>query len=54
MLSEGGRLSYPVVSLAPISWRTLRLPALRARIAYHRMRDSMSSRSLGGDRGRRA
>ena len=54
MLSEGGRLSYPVASLAPISWQALRLPVLRAAIAYHRMRDGMASRTLGADRGKRA
>jgi glycine/D-amino acid oxidase-like deaminating enzyme len=54
MLSEGGRLSYPVASLAPISWQALRVPMLRAAIAYHRMRDTISSRSLGAERGRRA
>jgi glycine/D-amino acid oxidase-like deaminating enzyme len=53
MLTEGGRLSYPVASLAPISWQSLRVPVLRAAIAYHRMRDTISSRSLGADRGRR-
>lgn len=53
MLSEGGRLSYPVASLVPISLRALRLPVLRAAIAYHQMRDTMSNRSVGADRGSR-
>ena len=53
MLSEGGRLSYPVATLAPISWQALRVPMLRAAIACHRVRDTIASRSLG-DRARRA
>jgi glycine/D-amino acid oxidase-like deaminating enzyme len=53
MLSAGGRLSYPVASLVPISLRSLRVPVLRASMAYHRLRDTMSNRSLGVDRGSR-
>jgi glycine/D-amino acid oxidase-like deaminating enzyme len=42
MLLEGGRLSYPVASLAPIPWRALRGPVLRAGIAYYRLLDTIS------------
>jgi glycine/D-amino acid oxidase-like deaminating enzyme len=42
MLIGGGRLSYPVASLAPIPWHALQGPMLRAGIAYYRMLDAMS------------
>ena len=42
MLTGGGRLAYPVASLAPIPWHALRGPMLRAGIAYYRMLDTMS------------
>ena len=42
MLTGGGRLSYPVASLAPIPWHALQGPMLRAGIAYYRMLDAMS------------